>query len=141
MTTVMTIMTSGVNLSSKAWYPFFEMTKKISLFGFIDNLDAIPVVVWIASVFVKLAIYLFITSYGTAQFLNVSNWRTMVWFIAPVIFVFSLFPQNVTEATAHYLLNYWVPVALPVNMIGLPLLLLIVGKIKQGKQAAPAQLE
>jgi spore germination protein KB len=141
MTTVMTIMTSGVNLSSKAWYPFFEMTKRISLFGFIDNLDAIPVVIWIASVFVKLAIYLFITSYGTAQFLKVSNWRTMVWFIAPVIFVFSLFPQNVTEATAHYLLNYWVPVALPVNMIGLPLLLLIVGKIKQGKQAAPAQLE
>lgn len=135
---VMIIMTTGVNLSPKMRYPFFEMTKKISLFGFLDNFDAIPVVIWIASVFIKLAIYLFITSYGTAQLLKVASWRTMIWFIAPVIFVFALVPRDVTEATDHYLLNYWVPVALPVNMIGLPLLLLIVGKIRQGKRTVPA---
>lgn len=128
---MMAVLTLGVNLSPKMWYPFFEMTKKISLFGFIENLDAIPIVIWIASVFIKLAIYMFITSYGTAQFLHVKNWRIMVWFIAPVILAFALIPKNVTEATSHYLLNYWVPVALPINMIGLPLLLLIVGTWKQ----------
>lgn len=130
---IMAIITVGVNLSPKMWYPFFEMTRKISLFGFLENFDAITIVIWVASVFIKLAVYLFITSYGTAQFLQVKNWRTMVWFIAPVMLVFALIPQNVSEATNHYLLNYWVPVALPLNMIGLPLLLLIVGKIKQIK--------
>lgn len=130
---IMVIITVGVNLSSKMWYPFFEMTRKISLFGFLENFDAIIIVIWIASVFIKLSIYLFIACYGTAQFLHVKNWRIMVWFISPIMLVFALIPKNVIEATNNYLLNYWVPVALPLNMIGLPLLLLIVGKIKQSK--------
>lgn len=126
----MVILTMGVNLSSKMWYPFFEMTKKISMFGFIENLDALAVVIWVASVFIKLSIYFFVTSYGTAQFLQVQNWKNMIWLIAPIVTAFSFFPQNVSEATASYLNNYWVPFVLPVNMIGLPLLLLIVGKIR-----------
>lgn len=131
ITTAAIIFTLGVNVSPSMWYPFFEMTKKISLFGFIDNFDAIPVVIWISSVFIKLSVYLFITSYGTAQLLHVRKWRTMLWFITPVIFIFALIPQDVTEATGHYLNNYWIPVALPVNMLVLPLLLLVVGKWKQ----------
>ncbi|MHA6533447.1 GerAB/ArcD/ProY family transporter [Paenibacillus sp. BAC0078] len=139
LTTFMVIFTIGINSASNMWYPFFEMTKKISLFGFIDNFDAIPVVIWIASVFLKLAVLLFLMSYGTAQFLHVRNWRTMIWFIAPVMFVFALIPQNVTEATTNYLQRYWVPVAMPVNMLGLPLLLFIVGKWRQGKSPAAAK--
>ncbi|MDQ0900673.1 endospore germination permease [Paenibacillus sp. V4I7] len=133
---IMVILTVGVNLSSKMWYPFFEMTKKIAVFGFIENLDAIAVVIWIASVFVKLSIYMFVASYGTAQFLQVKNWKNMIWFIAPVVTAFAFIPQNVSEATGSYLNHYWVPFVLPVNMIGLPLLLLIVGKIRQKKQTA-----
>lgn len=126
----MATLSLGPTLAPKMWYPFFEMSRKISLFGFVENFDPLIIVIWVASVFVKLAIYLFITSYGTAQFLNIRNWKTMTWFIAPVILVFALFPQNVTEATANYLLRYWVPFVLPVNMLLLPLLLLIVGKAK-----------
>ncbi|MGM0881612.1 MAG: GerAB/ArcD/ProY family transporter [Bacillota bacterium] len=129
---LMATVTMGTNLAPKMWYPFFEMSRKISLFGFIENFDPLTIVIWVASVFIKLAIYLFITSYGTAQFLQIKNWRVMVWLIAPVVLVFAYFPRNVSEATANYLLNYWVPYALPINMIGLPLLLLIVGKIRMG---------
>ncbi|MNF06839.1 hypothetical protein D3C77_781670 [compost metagenome] len=55
----------------------------------------------------------------------------MIWFIAPIVLIFAFIPQNVTEAISNYLFNYWIPIALPVNMLGLPLLLLIVGKIRQ----------
>lgn len=133
---IMVILTVGVNLSAKMWYPFFEMTKKIAVFGFIENLDAIAVVIWIASVFIKLSIYMFVTSYGTAQFLHVEKWKNMIWFVAPVVTAFAFIPRNVSEATGSYLNHYWVPFVLPVNMIGLPLLMLIVGKIRQKKQTA-----
>lgn len=136
LSVIMVILTVGVNLSSRMWYPFFEMTKKIAVFGFIENLDAIAVVIWIASVFIKLSIYMFVTSYGTAQFLQVKNWKNMIWFIAPVVTAFAFIPQNVSEATGSYLNHYWVPFVLPVNMIGLPLLLLIVGTIRQKKKTA-----
>ncbi|MBY9079175.1 endospore germination permease [Paenibacillus sp. HN-1] len=138
LTTMMIIVTIGTNLSPDIWYPFIEMAKKISLFGFIDNIDAVPIVIWITSVFIKLAVYLFIMSYGTAQFLNVRNWRKMIWLVAPVIFIFALIPQDVTQASTHYLQKYLVPIALPVNMLGLPLLLLIVGKLRQRKNPASA---
>lgn len=123
----MIVATIGVELSPGMWYPFFEMTRKISLLGFLDNFDPFTIVIWIASVFVKLSIYLFVASYGTAQFLNVVDWRRLIWPIAPVIFFLALVPRNMSDATSHYLLNYWLPISLPVNMIGLPLLLLIVG--------------
>ncbi|WP_246096073.1 GerAB/ArcD/ProY family transporter [Paenibacillus sinopodophylli] len=133
---VMTAATIGPNLASEMWYPFFEMSRKISLFGFIENSDPLMIVIWVASVFIKLTIYLFISSYGTAQLLKVKNWRTLIWFIAPVLLIFAFFPKNVAEAGPHYLTNYWIPFVLPVNMIGLPLLLLVIGKMKQRKKMA-----
>ncbi|AIQ54030.1 GerAB/ArcD/ProY family transporter [Paenibacillus sp. FSL R7-0331] len=138
LTIIMTIAVLGVNLSPNMWYPFFEMTQKISLFGFIDNFDAVPVVIWISSVFVKLAVYFFLISYGTAQFLKIKRWRMLIWVNAPVMFVFALIPQNVIEATTNYLQRYWVPFALPVNMLGLPLLLLVIGTLKKGTGTAAA---
>lgn len=135
LSTIMVNLTIGSNLLSKMWYPFFEMTRQISLFLFIENLDAIAVMIWISSVFIKLAIYMFITCYGTAQFLKIKNWR-MFWFVAPFVTILAIIPQNVVESTTHYLLNYWVPIVLPINMIGLPLLLLIVGKIQLRRKRA-----
>ncbi|MNE64591.1 hypothetical protein D3C80_1600110 [compost metagenome] len=63
----------------------------------------------------------------------------MTWYIAPVMFVFALIPQNVIEATTNYLQRYWVPFALPVNMLGLPFLLLVIGKLKKGSAAFAAK--
>lgn len=133
----MVILTVGASVSQKMWYPFFEMTKKISLFMFIENLDPFIVLIWLFSVFIKLSIYLWVTCYGTAQFLQMKNWKTLIWFVAPITVLFSLIPKNVSQATTNYLLHYWVPVVLPVNMIGLPLLMLIVGKIRQKKNPSP----
>ncbi|SDY04540.1 spore germination protein KB [Evansella caseinilytica] len=135
VSTLMIIITIGTDLSVHMWYPFIELTREIKL-GFIENWDAFAVVIWITSVFVKLSIYLFITTYGTAQFLKVENWRNMVWIIAPIILLFTFVPKNVTESTNNYLNNYWVPFVLPVNMIGIPLLLLVIGKMRQRKARA-----
>lgn len=134
VTTVTIICTIGSTLASTMWYPFFELARKISLFGFIDNFDAVPVVVWIASVFIKLSVYFFVACYGTAKFLNIRNWRNLIWILAPVMFAFALIPQDVSQASTNYLINYWVPIALPINMLGLPLLLLVVGKWRQRRR-------
>ncbi|WP_229263648.1 GerAB/ArcD/ProY family transporter [Cohnella cholangitidis] len=131
-----TMATLGVELSTKMWYPYFELARKISLFGFIENIDPVTIVIWVASVFIKLAIYLFLISYGTAEFLGIKKWKTMVWINAPVILGLAFIPRNVEQAATNYLLNYWIPFALPVNMFALPLLLLIVGKIRQKSASA-----
>ncbi|WP_233568189.1 GerAB/ArcD/ProY family transporter [Cohnella faecalis] len=82
---MVTQATIGVELSTKMWYPYFEMARKISLFGFIENIDPVTIVIWVASVFIKLAIYLFVIAYGTAEFLGIKKWRHMAWINAPII--------------------------------------------------------
>lgn len=127
---IMILFAIGPMLAMNMWYPFFEMTKEIEI-SFVENWDVLAVVIWITSVFIKLTVYLFIASYGTAQFLKTKNWKIVLWCIVPIITAFSIFPDHVVETTNHYLNNYWIPVVLPLNMIGLPLLLLIVGSIRK----------
>jgi spore germination protein KB len=124
------ILTVGSGVGNNMRYPFFEMTREISV-GFLENVDPFVIGIWITSVFIKLSIYMFITSYATAQLLRVHNWRLFIWVIPPFAITAALSLSYTFEATTHYLLNYWVPIVLPINMIGLPLLLLIVGKIRQ----------
>lgn len=127
---VMILLTINPHLAAHMWYPFFEMTKKIQI-GFVENWDVLAVVIWISSVFIKLTVYMFIASYGTAQFLRIDNWKVLVWILAPIFIAFAIYPESVVESTNHYLKNYWIPFVLPVNMIGLPLLLWIVGSIRK----------
>jgi spore germination protein KB len=136
ISTIMIILTLGANLASKMWYPFFEMTKKIYLFTLIENLDALVVVIWLFSVFVKLAVYLFVACYGTAQFFQIGNWKNFIWFVAPISAIYALFPKNIVQATSNYMLHYWIPVVLMANMIGLPLLMLIVSTVRQRMKQA-----
>ena len=63
---VMILLTINPHLAAHMWYPFFEMTKKIQI-GFVENWDVLAVVIWISSVFIKLTVYMFIASYGTAS--------------------------------------------------------------------------
>ncbi|OFW78127.1 MAG: hypothetical protein A2201_05065 [Alicyclobacillus sp. RIFOXYA1_FULL_53_8] len=121
-------------LSSKMLYPFFDMTRFISVLDFIQNVDVFVVIVWILSVFVKLSMYLFISSYGTAQWLHLKTWRSPIWFIVPVSFVFGVAFRNAVTASVDYPQKYWIPFVLPVNMLAIPLLLWFVGLLRKRKQ-------
>ncbi len=120
------IMTFGPILGSRIWYPFLLIVRFISIIGFIQNIDVLIVTAWILSTFIKLSLYFFITSYGTAQWLNIKNWRRVIWFVAPISYTFGLIFPNVAVSSMEYPKYYWIPVVLPVNMVGIPLFLLAI---------------
>lgn len=121
-------------LSSKMLFPFFDMTRFISVLDFIQNVDVLVVIGWILSVFVKLSMYLFISSYGTAQWLHLKTWRSPIWFIVPGAFVFGVAFRNAVTASVDYPKRYWIPFVLPVNMVAIPLFLWLVGMLRKRKQ-------
>lgn len=140
LATVMVIMTFGPNLSAGMWFPFFNMTRFISALEFIQNIDILVVIIWMFSVFIKLSLYLFVTAYGTAQWLNLKNWRPLIWFVAPAVFLISLWYKNIAEVVYDFQIQFWRPYVLPVNVIGIPLLLWIAGAIRKkrsGKKVGP----
>ena len=96
---------------------------------FIQNVDVLTVLIWIISIFIKASLYFFITSYGTAQLFHIKKWKHTVWWIAPVVFVISLLPRNTNE-TMNFA-KFWRDVIFPVNLVGIPLLLWIIGSIRK----------
>lgn len=124
LSTLSVVMTFST-LAVKMRFPFFEMARFISVMDFIQNVDVLVVIVWILSVFIKLSWYLFVSAYGTAEWLSLKTWRTPIWFIVPVALVFGLIFRNNVEASIEYPEKYWMPIVLPVNMVGIPTFVLI----------------
>jgi spore germination protein KB len=123
--TIAVIISFG-QLASGMRYPFFVMTGFISTMEFIQNIDAYVVIIWFFSVFIKLALYVFAASYGTAQWLGIKNWKNVIWFVVAVGFVVSVSFKNVDQASIDYPSTYRIPIDFPVTAIAIPLLLLVV---------------
>ncbi|MGG1599859.1 GerAB/ArcD/ProY family transporter [Paenibacillus naphthalenovorans] len=128
------LMTFGPHLSAKMWYPFFEMIRYISFMEFIQNLESIIVIVWFLSVCIKLSVYIFITSYGTAQWLHIRQWKIMIWFVALSGIILALSYNNIVESSIDYPKTIWMPYIFPINFVGIPLVLYIVGTVKKRKR-------
>ncbi|MBY0120470.1 endospore germination permease [Bacillus sp. S/N-304-OC-R1] len=132
---ITTLMIFGPQISSKLLFPAIDMVRFISIMNFIQNLEIIAVLIWILSVFIKLSLYFFAASYGTAQLLKLKDWKKAIWFVAIVTFVLAVQEPTVTLFGIQYVKEYWVKYVLPINMVGIPMLLLIVGSIRKGLAA------
>jgi spore germination protein KB len=140
-TTLSVILTFGI-IAADMWYPFNRMIRFISIMEFIQNVDTLVVILWLLSVFIKLGMYLFITSYGTAQWLGIKNWRILVWFVAGVSFFIAIVFPDIDAAGIDYPVKVWMPYIFPINLISIPLLLWVIGSIQKkikSKKGHPAQ--
>ncbi|MDR0271431.1 endospore germination permease [Paenibacillus sp.] len=128
---VIATMTFGPLLSSRMWFPFYGVSRFISVMGFIQNVDILVVIFWMFSGFTKISLFLFATTYGTAQWFNMKDWRKLIWVVVPIVFVISILPQNIAQVMIDYPQKFWLPFVMPINVFGIPLLLWIVGAIRK----------
>lgn len=119
----------GYSAAARQTYPFLNLVRFIS-FGFLQNLDSIVIAIWIMGIFIKVSLYLFAASYGSAQWFGVKRWRTVIFIAAPVALVLAMLPRNFVDSSILYPQLVAVPFNLPVHFILLPLLLWIVGFIR-----------
>lgn len=129
--TIMVLMIFGPTIASRMWFPYFNMVRYISTMELIQNVDTFIVIIWVLSVFIKLSLYLFITSYGTAQWLGIKNWRKVVWGVALISMIGAMWFPNINVSSIDYPQKFWIAYVVPINMIGIPLLLWIIGGIRK----------
>lgn len=135
--TMVVILVFGPNLPAKFIYPLYSAVSYISVMEFIQNVDVLVVLLWIIGIFIKLSLYLFIISYGTAQLFHMKKWKHAIWLIAAIVFVISLLPRN-TNDTMDYA-KFWSAVIYPVNLVVIPLLLWIIGAIRKKNRSLQEQ--
>ncbi|CAM3442833.1 endospore germination permease [Paenibacillus lupini] len=135
VTAVMVVATFGTNIGSTLYFPYFSMVRFINYLEFIQNMDVWIVFIWIFSVFIKLSIYLFINSYGTAQLLGIKNWRAVLGYAAAIILAIALIPANIV-GMLDYANFVWIKYIFPIFIVGFPIIFLLVSLIRGRKLAA-----
>lgn len=133
--TLIVIMVFGPNISARFIYPVFSEVTNISVMSFIQNVDVLAVVLWISNIFIKLTLYFFITSYGSAQYLHIRKWKQMVWYIAPIVFIIALIPKNMDISQVEYP-KLWLKFVFPYLMLVIPLFLWMIGYLRPSTRKA-----
>ncbi|MCY9659805.1 endospore germination permease [Paenibacillus chondroitinus] len=130
---IFSILMFGHNVAANYTYPMLMIVRSISIGGIIENLDAIVVTIWIMSVFTKLSLYLFVSSYGTSQLFGLKDWRKMTWVISAIVMLATFIPVNYEEISVIFPLKVAAPYIFPIFMVAGPLLLLLLALVKRKK--------
>lgn len=84
-----TLMVFG-NITGNFTYPVMQAARLISIADFLEHVESVVVVVWVAGAFLKIAIFYYVLALGTAQWLNNSNYKPLVFPLGILLLVFTL---------------------------------------------------
>ncbi|MEI4831244.1 endospore germination permease [Bacillus sp. FJAT-53711] len=75
---------------SESVYPVLSVARYISIANFFEHIESIIMAIWVAGVFVKVSAIYYVLTLGTAQYLNVQDYKRFVFPLGflQVIFVF-----------------------------------------------------
>ncbi len=122
----------GSTTSTKI-YPVMNVSRYISLADFFEHLESAIMAVWIVGAFVKISVFYYAAALGTAQWLNLSDYRPVVWPIGILIVEFSFWSYPSSMAVSRYDI-----IAFPFHGVLMqtiiPLLLLVIAVIGKRKR-------
>lgn len=118
-------------------YPLMNVGRYASFAGFFENMEAVIMAVWIAGAFVKISVFYYVTALGMAQWLNLSDYRPIVWPLGILIVQFSFWGAPSTMAMARYDFMVFTYYAALIQLI-LPMLLLVIAFVRNRKKKKSA---
>ncbi|GIP17949.1 germination protein [Paenibacillus montaniterrae] len=102
LTNIVVIWIFG-NVTENFNAPFMSASRYISIAEFLSHLESLVMAIWIAGTFIKLCAFYYTVVLGTAEWLNLSDYRPLVLPLGLVIGVFSLKAfLNSSEAAEHF---------------------------------------
>lgn len=119
-------------------YPSYILAQKISVGHFLERLEALLAVNLILSTYVKTVLYFFAFATGTAQWLKLRDYRSIVVPTAMILFGLAYFVSPNVVYYSRIIMNYWVDVDVLIGFV-FPLLLLLLFKwrTRRGKRMSP----
>jgi|GEM_PF-2486905 spore germination protein (amino acid permease) len=134
LATMVLMFVTGPHIAAQLVVPVYSLTKYISILNFIQNIDAFFIPLWLLAAFVKLSVCLFILSYGISEWSGFRNWKLIACFITLIWFGFNLYstrPVGDAFTLKSFFLNN---IFFPFVYIVIPLILWLIGSIKQRRK-------
>ncbi|HLR61368.1 MAG TPA: endospore germination permease [Lentibacillus sp.] len=86
ITNMVTLFVFG-SLTPKFTYPVMEAARYISIAEFIQHMESVVMAIWVGGIFVKISVFFYAAVLSTAQWLNLSDYRPLVFPIALIVTV------------------------------------------------------
>ncbi|WP_027086237.1 GerAB/ArcD/ProY family transporter [Cohnella panacarvi] len=132
ITTLITILLFGGQLTSLFMYPTYELSKKINIGNFLQRIEIIMATIWFVTIYFRLAILFYVSVVGFARVMKAADYRFLTLPLGMITIVMSLVVyRNVGDLTAF--IPVWASFAY-INGLLLPALLLIVAVIRKIKR-------
>ncbi|MDF2723573.1 MAG: spore gernimation protein [Paenibacillus sp.] len=124
VTTLLTVLVFGGQLTSLLMYPSYELAKKINIGNFLQRIEIIMAMIWFITIFFRLILLFYVSVVGFARVIRAADYRFLTIPLGGITVVMSLV---VYRNIAHLLefIPVWASFAY-INGLLLPTLLLVV---------------
>jgi spore germination protein KB len=112
-------------------YPIMSASRYISIADFLQHLESIVMAIWVAGTFVKISVFYYAIVIGTAEWLNLSDYRPIVFPLGFLLALIGIWSAPNLEELAHFL-GTTSPFYLISIQTLLPMLLLLLAIIRKG---------
>lgn len=136
---IFTILVLGSDITSRQSYSTYILGRKIEIGGFLERIEAIVAIIWVLTIYFKVTICYYVVTLGLAQVLGLKNYQILVFPLAFLIITFSIFMHPDIVHVSNYIAKTLTPYSLTICFF-LPLLLLVVGKIRKRSASKATKL-
>ncbi|WP_169084506.1 endospore germination permease [Paenibacillus sp. PL91] len=127
--TVFLVGVMGVDEASRSPFAVYDMAKNINIEEILVRVEILVAMVWIGTVFMKLALCVYVLTVITAQMLKLSTYRTLILPYAVIIVPLSLIVYRNAAHAKEFAMSVWTIYSLFQGFV-LPLLLLVIAIIR-----------
>lgn len=117
----------GIKQTEHSNYPFFTFVCQINVFDFIQRIESINVIEWIAGTFIKYCTNIYFAALGMASITKAKSYKYFIIPISAILFVIAYFSSLSKSVVINNVISYKVlpKIAFAVELV-IPLILLIV---------------
>ncbi|MBV7507626.1 spore germination protein [Bacillus sp. sid0103] len=121
-------------------YPVMVAVRYISIADFLEHLEAIVMAIWVTGVFVKITIFFYALALGTAQWLNLSDYRPIILPIGLLLVIFGLWTAPNLPELEHFL-STSAPFYFLTLQLGIPCVLLLIAMLRKKVQQNKGEIK
>lgn len=138
ITNIVCLLLYGESVISYA-FPVLFAFRYISVAGFFEHLEAVVVIIWVMGAFIKISVFYYVLVLGTAQWLNLSDYRPIVFPIGFLVCLVCIWVAANGQELGQFLRTIS-PFYISSIMTFIPMLLLLIAIIqkKMRKKRNPA---
>lgn len=107
LVTTLSILVLGSELTSRTFYPSYELAKKIHVGDFLERIESLLTGIWLITIFFKITVYFFSTVLGLAQILRLTSLRPLILPLGLILIPMSLIISPNIVYFNHVVAKIW----------------------------------